>query len=80
MPAAGCNLGTSGDSCVGSEGGVFDPLLSSTFHNTTQAHWNGTNDGYPSNGEFDFFNDRLNFGSAFLYGFPLILDPNSFGK
>jgi hypothetical protein len=32
----------SNDSCIGFEGGVYDPQASSTYQLTTQARWNGS--------------------------------------
>jgi hypothetical protein len=80
MPADGCLPGTKGDPCVGVEGGVFDPSLSSTFYNSTRALWNGTDDSLDPTVSYTLFNDRLEVGTRALNGFPMVLQPDTARK
>jgi hypothetical protein len=65
------------DSCIGYEGGVFTLKQSSTYHSTTENHWNGT-DGTDLDATFTFSNDNINLGYGPIPGFPFVIDPNSY--
>ena len=69
------------DSCIGSAGGVYNFKDSSTFVQTTEEAWNGTQESdLFSSGDYIFFNDEIRFGSnGSSLGFPLVMDQNGYG-
>jgi Eukaryotic aspartyl protease len=70
----------SNDSCIGFEGGAYDPQASSTYQLTTQARWNGSQ-STNEQGSFIYFNDDINFGqNGTAYGYPMFLDQPGQGK
>jgi len=70
----------SNDSCIGLEGGAYDPQDSSTYQLTTQARWNGSQ-STNEQGSFIYFNDDINFGrNGTAYGYPMFLDQPGQGK
>lgn len=71
----GCGS-ASNDSCIGSEGGVFDPSKSNTYQVSIKAQWNGSQiDEEDPTGAYVYFNDDVNFQSnGHVEGFPLVMD------
>ena len=69
-------VSASNDSCVGSDGGVFNPSISSTYQVSIKAQWNGSQiDQEDSTGSYVYFNDGVDFQSnGHVRGFPLVLD------
>lgn len=65
------------DTCLASNGGVYNSAASTTFTQTTLESWNGSHSDATSNYSSIYFNDRLHFGSSgSLQDFPLtVADP-----
>ena len=76
----GCGS-ASNDSCVGGEGGVFDPSKSGTYEVSIKAQWNGSQvDQESSTGAYVYFNDAVDFQSnGHVEGFPLVMDSEAGG-
>lgn len=68
-------------SCASSHGGLFDHSSSTTFVQTTQAAWNGSDSNDVDNGISEvFFNDVFQFGNASISGFPVTFDQIGYGQ
>ncbi|KIW68716.1 hypothetical protein PV04_04640 [Phialophora macrospora] len=72
--AADCATSTN-DSCIGPKGGVFDPSKSTTYRQTSQTTWNGSQTRELEGGSYIYFNDYLGVTtSSTIYGFPVFMD------
>lgn len=71
----GCITPTN-DSCVGSNGGVFQPSKSSTYSVSIRAQWNGSQiDQETSTGAYVYFHDAVDFQrNGHVDGFPLVMN------
>lgn len=71
---AGCGS-KANDSCIGFQGGAYDPQNSSTYRLSTKNAWNGT---HGTDIEFDshlYFNDDIIFGSnGSVLGYPMFME------